>query len=110
MKSWIFAITSFLTLLPVALFAWGGAGCPYGGYGPGMMGRWYGGFFGGGFIMMILNLLLLALLVFFAIKYFRGTNTTPGKEGALEILKNRYAKGEITKEVFESMKRDIKES
>ena len=30
-----------------------------------------------------------------------------GSEGAFEILKKRYAKGEITKDEFEQMKKDI---
>jgi len=37
-----------------------------------------------------------------------GKNTSQGKmPEVLEILKSRYAKGEITKEEFEKIKKDI---
>jgi len=62
--------------------------------------------------MMIFILLIVVFCVFFI---FRGRR--PGgcwsrrdderRETPLEILKRRYAKGEITREDFERMKRDI---
>lgn len=36
-----------------------------------------------------------------------GRQSAPQPESPLEILKRRYASGEITKEQYESMKRDI---
>lgn len=33
--------------------------------------------------------------------------TTRGQDQALEVLKERYAKGEITQEEYERMKKDI---
>jgi putative membrane protein len=57
-------------------------------------------------VMGIFLLLLIAGIVWLI------TNLGTGKgsrrdETALEILKNRYARGEITKEEFEEMKRNI---
>jgi len=56
--------------------------------------------------MWILNLLLLLLVVFFAVKYFRG-GSIPGvnKDTPDDILKKRLAKGEITKEEFDDLKK-----
>ena len=35
-------------------------------------------------------------------------STRPSSDGALEILKERYARGEITKDQYDSMQRDLK--
>ncbi len=110
MKSKITIITAFLLTLPAVLFAaWGrGAGPCFGGSymgGPG----WFGGpFFGGGLFTMLLSLIIIGFLIFLAVKYFRKTDgDSLKKENPVDILKTRYAKGEITKEVFNQMKNDI---
>ena len=81
------------------------------GYG-GMMGNWRGFNFGyglGGILMGVFFLILLGLAIFFVFfaisksKIFKGT----AEDTPLEILKKRYAKGEITKEEFENMKKDL---
>ena len=59
---------------------------------------------GGGLFM----LLLLALIVIGVIAVVRWVATPCHRRGsALEILKRRYAQGEITKAQFEEMKKDI---
>lgn len=64
-----------------------------------------GGMFLYGFLYLIL-ITALASLIFSMI--FKGIwKDRDKKEDSLEILKSRYAKGEISKEQFESMKKDI---
>ena len=59
----------------------------------------------GGFIAWFLLLIVIALVVYV---FMRTYNSQPGREDSpLEILKRRYARGEITREDFESMKRDL---
>lgn len=62
----------------------------------------------GGMFMWIFFVIITALVAYFVIKAIR-TNT-PGRtpqETPLDILKRRYAQGEITKEDYEKMKKDI---
>jgi len=79
------------------------------------------GFGGLGFIGMILGSVLFALIIAAIIiliiklirraghyhDYYHGHCCEENKNGALDILKERYAKGEITKEQFDSMKKDL---
>ncbi len=77
------------------------------GYGPG--GGWghmmYYGY--GGHFMWVLFLVLLAVIVYLILQNVRSVKRNG--QSALDILKLRYAKGEITKEEFERMKKDIEE-
>lgn len=65
-----------------------------------------GWMFGGGIAMLLWWLLPIALVVVLFYVFRR-----PGQGGqarsALDILKERYARGEIGKEEFEQKKRDI---
>lgn len=93
MKKTVFTV---LTLsFPVGLLARGwmsdyGSGCYYG----------YGGW-----IMVIITIAIAAVLIFLAARYFR--NYDLNKNTPLDILKARYAKGEITKDEFVNMKNDL---
>ncbi len=64
-----------------------------------MMG---GGYWILGLIFWILVIIGLALLI----KYL-WEGTKRGEESALEILKKKYARGEISKEEFEEKKKDL---
>lgn len=74
------------------------------------MWDYYGGHMFGwgifGWIMMIFVWLFPILLVIWILRELSGSRNDAGKS-ALDILKERYAKGEISKAEFESRKKDI---
>jgi putative membrane protein len=68
--------------------------------------HWGGDFgmgFGGGWIFMILFWVLVILGVVYLVKILLGGTSAGGKSGesAQEVLKRRFAKGEISKDEFE---------
>ena len=68
-------------------------------------GHMYG--WGGG-IMIILWVVLIAALAFWMIRLAQKTGApASGHESAIDILKKRYARGEISKQEFEERKRDL---
>ena len=77
-----------------------------------MMGWMYGGgwlWMAFGFLMFVLFWGAVIWLIVWAVRKATGHRETPagGASGALEIAKMRYAKGEITKEQFDEIKRNI---
>ena len=94
-------------LFPLAATAQPGPG--YGGWGPGSMGWGMMGWFGP--IMMLVFWAVIIIAVIFLIRRLmassRGVNAPRTEDSALEILKKRYARGEIKKEEFEQMKKDL---
>jgi putative membrane protein len=58
---------------------------------------------------MIYWLLILGVLAYFMWLYFRPRRPSSRKEEPLEVAKRRLAKGEITPEEYEDIKRRIKE-
>ncbi len=76
-----------------------------------MMGFGWGGWLVGGLVMLLFWGGLIALVVF-SIRAFTNANRnkttqTPSGETALDILKRRYAQGEIDKAKYEAIRRDI---
>lgn len=97
----------FASLLMTALLV---VSC--GPYGP--MHRWEGGpmmnygFGYGGMFMWLIFLIVLGVAIYFIVQTLKdkkiGEDVT---ETPMNILKKRYAKGEITKEEFDRMKKDL---
>ena len=81
------------------------------GMGPGMMGWGYGmGWFGP--LIMIAFWIAVIVGIVFLIRWIVISNRSTGQkthteDSALEILKKRYARGDIGKEEFEEKKRDL---
>ncbi len=82
---------------------------------PGYQGPWgwHGNMMGGGWgiFMIIFMLIFLGLVVAAVVLLVRylspHSRSTPTSDDALEILKRRYARGEIQKAEFEEKRKDL---
>lgn len=62
------------------------------------------------FLLGLLLIFLFVVIVVAAVKWLWGQETPfaiRGKESALDIMKKRYARGDIGKEEFERLKKDV---
>jgi putative membrane protein len=109
------AVIAIIIVIALILFA----SNPYSGYGG--YGGYYGGMMGGfgGYWMLFMIPIGLIILVIIGYVVWRAVNwgnscCGTGQYGhyedrgnAMEILRQRYARGEISKEQYEQMKKDI---
>jgi len=89
----------------------------WGQYGPGgMMGGGSGMWYGAGWLGMLFPIIFWVLVIVGIVVLIRwiGTMSKGGpqqggtqEDSAMELLRRRYAKGDITKEEFEEKKRDL---
>jgi putative membrane protein len=98
----------YLVMITGLLMSCGGEGY----YGPQGRGGWGGmmhyGFGHGGMFMWIIFLIVVGLLIYFIVQAQKTKGQTSTlNESPLDILKKRYAKGEIAKEEYERMKKDL---
>lgn len=107
-----------LAILIAVPLLWGGlAGWQGGGWGmmgPGMMGPGMMGGFGWGWFMPIFLILFWVLIVWAVVTFVRGVAWPGGShsassrtDSAMEVLRRRYARGEVSKEEYEEKKRDL---
>lgn len=76
---------------------------------------WMGGFFPGGIVSMLIWVLIFLALVYLGIKLFRALTSEQTKQNrdtsdSFEILKMRYARGEISHEDYLTMKETLRQS
>jgi len=64
---------------------------------------------GMGFLMMLFWAVVLIALVLLISAVFAGRRPSSHTESALEILQKRYARGEIDKDRFDAMRRDLQQ-
>ena len=76
-------------------YDWGGHPMMWGAWGFGMM------------IMMILFWALIIVAIVVGIRWLVGQGKESRPDSGLEILRQRYARGEINKDEFEARKRDL---
>ncbi len=101
-------VIAILIIVPLVFgLTWGGQYGGWGMMGPGMMGG-----FGWWWFMPIFFIIFWGLVIWGIVALVRGLSGPRGydsskTDSALEVLKKRYARGDISKEEFEDKKKDL---
>ena len=107
-RQWLFGSGLAIALLSTPAYAQGPGGDWMWGYGP---GGWGGMMLGGGLTMLIFWGGIILLVVLLA-RWFGGRGSThlegnAPRQTALEILQERYARGEIDKAEYEERRKTL---
>ncbi|MGD0022264.1 MAG: SHOCT domain-containing protein [Smithellaceae bacterium] len=101
-KIFFFAVIMMTPLLTMCSGPYGHMG----GWERGQMMNYGYGF--GGMFMWILALVVLGVAIYFIVQSAKSRNVSgQAAEMPLDILRKRYAKGDITKEEFDRMKKEL---
>jgi putative membrane protein len=79
------------------------------------MMHWFGnggygmGYGSGGFFMLFFWVVIVLLIIYFVKQLVKGQKGQRPEKTPEQILKERYARGEINKEEFDRMKKDLQE-
>ena len=73
----------------------------------GHWGGWGWGWMGFGFILMIIFWAAVITLIVWGVRHYSHAHQSSNNDSAMDIARQRYAKGEITKEQFEQLKKDL---
>jgi len=113
----IIAVVIAVAIILTVVFVYLSSRNPY--YGYSGYGGMMGGFGGFGMLFMIPIVLIVLVIIGYAIwrgcgwgrgcggGHYRHYNSYGDRENAMEILRQRYARGEISKEQYEQIKKDI---
>ena len=106
------AAGSALALMHSAVWAQAPSDADRYAYGPHMMGwggGWYGMIFGPLFMILVLAVLIATVMLLVRWAGGQGQAQAPSHRTPLDILKERFARGEIDKDEFEERRRVIGE-